>query len=205
MLGKAAIVVEGLTEFHAMPVAARRMEAHDETLQPLDIAGVAFFNSDGDGNGPKFGKFFKTLGLKAFAFYDHKANRPPEQKASYAASFDIDCEHAYAGFEHLVSEEMPAERLWTFLSELKASGESGNVGIPAAKPDEAGIRATAKKALASNKGAGWAARLFDECEFDELPTTVVKFLELVYAMFPPPPAIDDDPEAGEQGELPIAP
>lgn len=205
MLGKAAIVVEGLTEFHAMPVAARRMEAKDESLQPLDIAGVAFFNSDGDGNGPKFGKFFKTLDLKAFAFYDHKANRPPEQKANYAASFDIDCEHAYAGFEHLVSEEMPAERLWTFLSELKASGESGNVGIPAAKPDDAGIRATAKKALASNKGAGWAARLFDECEFDELPPTVVKFLEQVYAMFPPPPTIEDDAEAGEQGVLPIAP
>lgn len=207
MLGKAAIVIEGLTEFHALPVAARRMEENDDTLQPLDIAGAAFFNSDGDGNGPKFGKFFKTLGLKTIAFYDHKANRPLEQTANYAASFDINSEHAYKGFEDLVSAEMPAERLWTFLSELKASGEAGHVGISAVKPDEAGIRATAKKALASNKGAGWAARLFEQCDFAELPPTVTQFLASVYAMFPPPPAIDDDEaeEPGAQGELPIAP
>lgn len=207
MLGKAAIVVEGLTEFHALPVAARRMEENDDALQPLDIAGAAFFNSDGDGNGPKFGKFFKTLGLKTIAFYDHKANRPAEQTANYAASFDINSEHAHKGFEDLVSAEMPAQRLWTFLSELKASGEAGNVGIPAVKPDEAGIRATAKKALASNKGAGWAARLFEQCDFAELPETVTQFLVSVYAMFPAPPAIDDDEaaEPGAKGELPIAP
>lgn len=207
MLGKAAIVVEGLTEFHALPVAARRMEEHDEALQPLDTAGATFFNSDGDGNGPKFGKFFKTLGLKSIAFYDHKANRPEEQKTNYANYFDINTEHAHKGFEDLVSTEMPADRLWTFLSELKEGGEAGNVGIPAVKPDEAGIRATAKKALASNKGAGWAARLFEQCAFAELPATVTEFLASVYAMFPAPPAIDDD-AAGEpdaQGELPIAP
>jgi putative ATP-dependent endonuclease of OLD family len=207
MLGKAAIVVEGLTEFHALPVAARRMEDNDDTLQPLDIAGAAFFNSDGDGNGPKFGKFFKTLGLKSIAFYDRKANRPQEQAANYASSFDINCEHVHKGFEDLVSAEMPADRLWTFLAELKESGEAGNVGIPAEKPDEAGIRATAKKALASNKGAGWAARLFEQCDLAELPETVTQFLASVYAMFPAPPAIEDDAaaEPGAQGELPIAP
>ena len=207
MLGKAAIVVEGLTEFHALPVAARRMEHNDDTLQPLDIAGAAFFNSEGDGNGPKFGKFFTTLGLKTIAFYDHKANRPQEQTANYAAAFNINCEHAHKGFEDLVSAEMPAERLWTFLSELKESGEAGNVGIPAAKPDEAGIRVTAKKALASNKGAGWAARLFEQCDFAELPATVTTFLASIYAMFPAPPAIEDDAEGepGAQGKLLIAP
>jgi putative ATP-dependent endonuclease of the OLD family len=206
MLGKAALVVEGLTEFHALPVAARRMERQDPTLQPIDIAGAAFFNSDGDGNGPKFGKFFKTLGLKTAAFYDHKANRPAEQKASYAENFDVNFEHAHKGFEDLVSAEMPADRLWSFLSDLKANGEAGNVGIPAAKPDEAGIRSTAKKALASNKGAGWAARLLDECDYAELPPTVTQFLAHIYAAFPPPPPIDDeDAEPDPQGELAITP
>lgn len=206
MLGKAAIVVEGLTEFHALPVAARRMEEHDDTLQPLDIAGAAFFNSDGDGNGPKFGTFFKTLGLKTIAFYDHKTNRPAVQTANYAAAFDLNHEHTHKGFEDLVSAEMPADRLWAFLSEIKESGEAGNVGIPATKPEEAGIRATAKMALASNKGAGWAARLFEQCEFAELPPTITQFLAAVYAMLPAPPAFDDD--AGDpavQGRLPITP
>ncbi|MBP1152716.1 AAA family ATPase [Methylocaldum sp. RMAD-M] len=192
MLGKAAIVVEGLTEFHALPVAARRMEERDPNLQPLDIAGAAFFNSDGDGNGPKFGKFFKTLGLKTVAFYDYKANRPETQTTSYAENFDLNFEHTHKGFEDLVVTEMPAERLWSFLAAIKASGEAGNVGIPAEKPVEGEIRVIAKKALASNKGAGWAARLFEECDFEELPTTVTAFLAEVFSMFPHPPASEED-------------
>ncbi|MDD1786750.1 ATP-dependent nuclease [Burkholderia gladioli] len=45
MLGKAAIVLEGLTEFHALPVAARRIEESFGVLgfQPLDILGATFF------------------------------------------------------------------------------------------------------------------------------------------------------------------
>jgi putative ATP-dependent endonuclease of the OLD family len=195
MLGKAAIVVEGITEFHALPAAARRMEEHDATLQPLDIAGAAFFNADGDGNGPKFGTFFRALGLKTIAFYDGKPNRPAAEAAKYAASFDVRLEHAHKGFEDLVSSEMPAERLWNFLTLLKESGESGNVGIPAEKPDEAGIRATAKKAFASNKGAGWTARLFELCEYNDLPPTVTAFLKQVYEMFPPPPEVEEEGEA----------
>ena len=35
MLGRAAIVVEGVTELHAMPIIARRMEENDPNLQPL--------------------------------------------------------------------------------------------------------------------------------------------------------------------------
>ncbi len=41
MLGKGVIVVEGLTEFHALPVLARMMEAAQPNFVPLDIAGVA--------------------------------------------------------------------------------------------------------------------------------------------------------------------
>ncbi|PMS16553.1 ATP-dependent endonuclease [Trinickia dabaoshanensis] len=197
MLGKAAIVVEGLTELHALPVAARRMEEQNPELQPLDIAGAAFFNSDGDGNGPKFGKFFKALGLKTIAFYDHKPARPEDQKASYAEAFEINCEHVHKGFEDLIAMEMPADRLWSFLSAIKGSGESGKVGIPAERPGDDDVRATVKKALASNKGAGWAARLFEECEFGELPPTVVSFLNSVFALFPPPPSIADEPDPAE--------
>jgi putative ATP-dependent endonuclease of OLD family len=50
MLGKGVIVVEGLTEFHALPVLARMMEAAQPTFVPLDIAGVALFDAESDGN-----------------------------------------------------------------------------------------------------------------------------------------------------------
>jgi putative ATP-dependent endonuclease of the OLD family len=199
MLGRGAIVVEGVTELHAMPVVARRMEENDKTLQPLDIAGVAFFDADGESNMPKFGKFFNTLGLRTFAFYDldYKKTRKAEQAQALVDNYEINVEHAYKGFEGLVSAEVPADRLWAFLSMLKANDENGNVLIPDVRPADDVVRNLAKEALGSNKGAGWSARLFEECEFQELPVTVTNFLGSVYALFPPLPSIKDDADEGD--------
>jgi putative ATP-dependent endonuclease of OLD family len=55
MLGKAAIVVEGLTEFHALPVAAARMELEEPEItggQSLDVLGATFFYAGGESNTP---------------------------------------------------------------------------------------------------------------------------------------------------------
>jgi putative ATP-dependent endonuclease of OLD family len=189
MLGKAAIVLEGLTELHALPVAARRIEEAGFGFLPLDISGATFFYAYGESNVPKFGKFFKTLGLKTFAFYDLVANRPLAQKDALAAHYDINTEHVHRGFEDLVSQEMPADRLWIFLSALRDNGEGAHIGIPFQRPDEAAVRALARNALKSSKGAGWAARLFEECEFLELPASVMNFLYQVFAaMVEPAPA-----------------
>lgn len=196
MLGKAVIVVEGVTELHAMPIVARRMEESDPSLQPLDIAGVAFFNADGESNMPKFGKFFKTLGLHTFAFYDldYKKKRKPEQAQALTDNFEIKVEHSYKGFEELVVTEVPVDRLWTFLSNLKSNDENGNIAIPDDRPSNDEIKAIAKEALGGNKGAGWSARLFEECELHELPVTVVDFLASVFVLFPPLATIDDSGE-----------
>jgi putative ATP-dependent endonuclease of OLD family len=184
MLGKGAIIVEGITEFHALPVAARRLEEANLDLQPLDIAGVAFFDADGDGQAPKFGKFFQALGLKTYGFYDYKKNRSIEEKQKFIDNFDINCEHAHAGFEALLVDEMSPDCLWIFLSDLRASGDSGNLVIPQERPSDGEVKKIAQAALSGKKGAGWAARLFENCAITELPATVVAFLKQVYAFFP---------------------
>jgi putative ATP-dependent endonuclease of OLD family len=187
VLGKGAVVVEGLTEFHALPVAAARLELEEPEASggsPLDILGATFFYAGGESNMPKFGKFFRTLGLKTFAFYDLNPKRQDTATRAFAEHYDINCEHAYKGFEDLVAHEMRAERLWTFLNDLKTNGEAGDVGIPASRPADAEIRKLAAEALKSGKGAGWAARLFDECAYEELPPTALKFLREVYAAMP---------------------
>ncbi|WEF35142.1 ATP-dependent nuclease [Pseudoduganella chitinolytica] len=195
MLGRAAIVVEGITELHAMPVVARRMEEADPLLLPLDIAGVAFFDADGESNMPKFAKFFKTLGLRTFAFYDldYKGKRKPEQAQALADNFEVNVEHPYKGFEDLVLAEVPVDRLWSFLVGLKADDQNGNLVIPGERPDDQAVLSIARGGLAGAKGAGWCARLFEECELDELPKTVTDFLRQIFALFPPPqPIVDDD-------------
>ncbi len=185
MLGKGAIVVEGVTEFHALPVAARKLEESDDSLQPLDIAGAAFFDAESEGAMPKFGTFFKALGLKTFSFYDSIA-RPPEKKKLFTDAFDVDCEHAHTGFEVLIVSEMSPDRLWAFLEDLRESGDNGTFGIPAARPADADLKKLARSALQSSKGAGWAARLFEGSTVAELPATVTGFLKQVYAAFPKP-------------------
>lgn len=196
MLGKGAIVVEGLTEFHALPAAARMMEEHNQALQPLDLSGANFFDAETESNMPKFGIFFKSLGLKTFSFYDFIV-RSPEKKQLLTDSFDVDFEHAHAGFEALVANEMTVDCLWRFLDELRASGDNGAFPIPTDRPTDLEIKKLAKSALKSNKGAGWAARLFEGCEIAELPVSVTDFLNQVYAAFPKPSEIapEDDPAA----------
>jgi putative ATP-dependent endonuclease of the OLD family len=195
MLGKGAIVVEGLTEFHALPVVARKMEEADANLQPLDIAGVAFFDAESEGQMPKFGNFFKSLGLKTFGFYDHMA-RSPQKKQELVDAYDIDGEHQYAGFEALVVAEVPIVRLWAFLEDLRQTGDSGNFVIPAVRPGDDEVRTLVKSALKGNKGAGWAARLFDGCVVGELPATVTGFLTQVFAQFPKPLEVPSEVVAG---------
>lgn len=185
MLGKGAIVVEGLTEFHALPVAARKLEESDASLQPLDISGAAFFDAETESSMTKFGTFFKALGLKTFSFYDYIA-RPPEKKKLFTDAFDVDFEHTHAGFEVLIVSEMPLDRLWFFLDELRSTGDNGSFQIPALRPTDADLKKLVMSALKSNKGAGWAAILFEGSTVAELPRTVTGFLKQIYAAFPKP-------------------
>lgn len=205
MLGKGVVVVEGLTEFHALPVVARKMEEADGNLQPLDIAGVAFFDAESEGSMPKFGNFFRSLGLKTFGFYDHMA-RSAEKKQQLINAFDIDGEHQYAGFEALVVAEVPVARLWTFLDDLRQSGDNGNFLIPEARPGDDEVRSLVMSALKGNKGAGWAARLFEDSTIAELPATVTGFLAQVYGYFPKPDVLpEEEPQvAAPNGAEPVA-
>ena len=202
MLGKGAIVVEGLTEFHALPTAARIMEEHNEALQPLDLSGATFFDAETESNMLKFGIFFKSLGLKTFSFYDHIV-RPPEKKQLLTDTFDVDFEHPHAGFEALVANEMTVNCLWRFLDDLRMSGDNGSFPIPADRPADLEIRKLAKSALKGNKGAGWAARLFEGCDVAELPASVTDFLNKVYDAFTKPVEITltDGPAAVLDEEL----
>ena len=189
MLGKGVIIVEGLTEFHALPVLARCLEALNTSLNPLDLAGVSIFDAESDGPIPKFGKFFQTLGLKTFGFYDAK-QRTQDEKDKFAAVLDVNEEHPYKGFEALLAAEIPITRLRSFLQDLLDSGvDAAHFGIPAALPaDDAALRKLLTSVLASSKGAGWAARLLEQCNPNELPKTAVDFLSKVYEFFPVPVA-----------------
>jgi putative ATP-dependent endonuclease of the OLD family len=200
MLGRGVILVEGLTEFHAFPVLARCLEAQDSSLNPLDLAGVSVFDAESDDSIPKFARFFQALGLKTFGFYDAK-KRKPEDKQKFTAVLDVNEEHPYKGFEGLLAAEVPAARLRSFLQTLLDSGiDAAHYRIPITLPaDDTVIRKLVTSVLSSTKGAGWAARLLEQCQPNELPKTAVNFLKQIYGFFPAPVAT---PVAGTQGQTP---
>ncbi|MEO6924693.1 MAG: hypothetical protein ABI142_12775, partial [Bryocella sp.] len=142
-------------------------------------------DAESEGSMPKFGTFFKALGLKTFSFYDSMP-RPPEKKKLFTDAFDVDCEHAHTGFEALIVSEMSLDRLWAFLDDIRMTGDNGNFTIPAVRPVAADLKKLARSALVGSKGAGWAARLFEGSTVAELPPTVTGFLKQVYAAFPKP-------------------
>lgn len=201
MLGRGAIVVEGLTEFHALPAAARIMEMNDAELQPLDITGAAFFDAESESNMPKFGNFFKALGLKTFSFYDF-LQRTPEKKKLLSDAFDLDWEHPHLGFEHLIAKEVPVDRQWAFLDDLRSSGDNGSFEIPEARPDDDAVKKLTIAALKGAKGTGWAARLFEGCSVTELPVSVTAFLKKVYEAFPTPKEVNAAPDSATENAPP---
>jgi putative ATP-dependent endonuclease of OLD family len=187
MLGQGAILVEGVTESHALTALARRMEEQDGTLNPLDLAGVTVFDAESDGQIPKFATFFQALGIKTFGFYDFK-KRTTAEKAKFSSSLDVDEEHPYKGFEALIANEVPAPRIRAFLQELLDNGlDTTQYKVPAILPtDDAAIQKLCIALLSSAKGAGWATRLLEGSKPNELPATAVGFLNKVYGYFPPP-------------------
>ncbi len=188
MLGKAVIVAEGLTEQIALWAVAEKMEAADENNYPLDLSGVTIFSSDGDGLLSAFGTFFKNLGLTTYAFYDRKP-RSPDEIERLRAAFDLPNETVYESAEALLAAEIPVDRQWQLLEEIRNAGEQGNVGMPTQRPNDDAVRRFSLILLRGRKGDGTAGRLIELCDAGELPASMVGFLTQVYATFPRPEPI----------------
>ncbi len=125
--------------------------------------------------------------MKTFGFYDKKV-RDAAETAKFAASLDVNEEHPYKGFEQLLCAEVPVTRLRLFLQDLLDNGlDAVQYKIPSTLPaDDTAIPKLVVSVLSSAKGAGWAMRLLEQCQPNELPATAVQFLKKVYTYFPPP-------------------
>lgn len=88
MLGRGAIVTEGITEHLAITCIAKKMEQSDQTLFPLDLAGITIVNAEGDGNLEAIGSFFQSLDIPAFAIFDRN-KRKDDEVAKIIANFTM--------------------------------------------------------------------------------------------------------------------
>jgi len=207
MLGRGVIICEGGTEKDIVLAAAEKMEeANPEGCYPIDLSGVSVLSVDGDGSLPEFGAFFSALQITTYAFFDHKVRTAVENQ-KLTDSFHHLHETAYAGSELMLVEEIPTQKLWELLVQLRDSGEKPSLVLPAdvAMVDE--VKTLARSVLENNKGSGYAGRLIGLCGSHELPPSVTGLLNMVYANFkkpdPIPPIDPSEAEAAATGETPV--
>lgn len=161
------------------------MEEADENLFPFDLSGVTIISADGDGSLSEFGKFFKSLNIPVFAFYDFKKRSDDENK-KIKDSFDLINEIDYLGMEKLLSTEVPVYHQWEFLCRYRGKDAERKLGIPFEKPDEESIKRHTTKVLKAGKGEGRAAELLSFCDVSEIPESLTKFMTIIYRYFKRP-------------------
>jgi putative ATP-dependent endonuclease of OLD family len=188
MLGRGIIVAEGITEQLAIQSVAEKLEAADPSRYPLDLSGVTIITTDGDGSIPEFGRFFVSLDLPAFAFFDKKERSQTDQNALEDAGFQVLNEIPYAGMEKLLATEVPLDLQWAYLEYIRSTGVEPK--LPSVRPADDKLRDFTCQVLKDGKGWGRAADLIERCAVEELPPTVVGFLDKIYARFPAPNAPD---------------
>jgi putative ATP-dependent endonuclease of OLD family len=184
MLGKAVIVVEGITEHLALQAVAEAMQKADKQCYSLDLSGVTMFCADGDGSIAEFGNFFASLGLPTFGFFDKRARNPKEAAAIQAAKFTILNETNYTSMEELLTEEVPIGVQWQYLTKLRDEGHT--TVVPLAQPANDKLKDVCYDVLKDGKGWGRAAALIELCDDDDLPESITSFLTEIYKKFPRP-------------------
>lgn len=186
MLGRGVIVAEGVSEQLALQSIAEKMEAADDNNYPLDLAGVSIFCADGDGSIAEFGRFFVSLDLPTFAFFDKKTRSQKEKDALGKAGFEILNETRYEGIEDLLAAEVPIRHQWSYLEYVQDNGLAPKVLLPLSCPDDEKVRIFTTQVLKDGKGWGRAADLIERCEIHELPLSITTFLGKIYKRFPRP-------------------
>lgn len=196
MLGRGVIVGEGMTEKDIILAVSEKMEDADpKNYYPLDLSGVSVISADGEGSLAEFGAFFSALTVPAFAFFDNKV-RTPEEQRKLTVAFSGLCQTKYQGAENMLVCEIPPERLWQLLVEIRDAGGHPGLIPPGNMPTADKVKSLAFSVLKNDKGSGHAGRLIQLCALHEMPATVVAFMKTVYAEFKEPTPVPpiDEPE-----------
>jgi putative ATP-dependent endonuclease of OLD family len=200
MLGRGAIVTEGMTEQLTLRAVAEKLEEDSKSYYPLDLSGVTVVTTDGDGSLAEFGRFFGSLDMETFAFYDKKVRSVKEVAAIASAGFAIATETSYPGMEELLAAEVPLRHQWDYLTYLRDAGLTPNAGIPLIQPADQNVRDLTCRVLKDGKGWGRSAELVERCSIAELPATIVEFMKSIYARYPRPKIAESvSPEDQKQG------
>lgn len=188
LLARYILVLEGKTEFDALPAAARRLcDIDPKRFKSLENLGVAIIDARGDTNVAPLGAFFRSLGKTVFAVFDKQT---PEALEAIAASVDYAYESAAKGFEDLVLNDTSEAALRAYAAEVVAAGDWPPhlmAKSPAATTSLPELRATLSQYFGWAKGDGDAGDLLASCQtVEDMPAYVSATLQAIKDVVEPP-------------------
>jgi len=173
LLAKYVLVVEGKTEFDALPAAARRLhELEPMKYKTLEGLGVAFVDALGESNVAPLGAFFKDLGKTVFAVFDKQT---PADLATIQAAVHHSYESPTKGFEALVLTQTSEAALRAYALGVVAAGD-WPPHLAAKTPTVMTALKDLQEALGEyfkwSKGTGDAGDLLTSCAAADMPAYV---------------------------------
>lgn len=190
LLAKYVLVVEGRTEFDALPAAARRLcELEPGKYKTLEHLGVAIIDAEGETNVAPLGAFFKGLGKTVFAVFDKQT---PAGLAAIQASVDHAYESQLKGFEDVVLTQVTEAALRSYALGLVAANQ-WPTHMAAKKPTAGMPHSDLQDALRGffgwSKGSGDAGDLLASCgTAADMPQYVRDTLAAIANVVEPPPS-----------------
>ena len=194
LLARRILIVEGRTEYDAIPIAARRLhELNPERFKTLENLGLAVINAQTDSQIAPLGNYFRDLGKTVYAISD---KQEPAASAKISEAVDEAFESPEASFEKLILNHTNEAALRRFGKDAVDDGRwpphlEGETPVDGMETEA--LKTALGKFLKKNKGASEAAFLVGMCTEAELPEFLVKTMESIRVHCSPPAPAAEGP------------
>lgn len=187
VLARRILIVEGQTEYEAVPAAARRLhELVPDTYSSLEALGIAVVNARTDSQVAPLGEYYQKLGKTVYAMVDkQEADALTRIREVIPTVF----ESPTKGFEDLLVTQTADSALRRYGEALVADGEWPQHLAKCTPRPETGIgevREALRAYLKWGKGCGSAADLVCQCGTDEMPEYIITRVKEIQSLVMPP-------------------
>ena len=189
LLARRVLILEGRTEFDAVPAAARRLHELDPSkFRTLESLGIAVVDAQTDSQVLPLGQYFANLGKQVFAIFDRQE---PQAKQAIQGAIPNSYENPEKGFEDLLLNHCAEAALRRYSEHVVTVGDWPQhltARTPTTVTPLPTLREVLRDYLRWAKGAGDAADLIGVCSKDEMPSFVVDTLLAIQQLAEPPAA-----------------
>lgn len=174
LLARRVLIVEGRTEYDALPAASRRLAyLYPGKHRSLDSMGIAVVDAETDSQVVPLVEYFEKLGKETFAVFDK------QDDSTISDALEHGFESPETGFERLIAKNIDISVIEEFIDELIKSNEwpLRETDKPEDGIGEKELRKLLVKVLKKFKGSGEAALLIAKCNSaEEMPGFIVEML-----------------------------